>query len=275
MDRCPIEIWNQISAHACTDNGYTGRSLSLVSRYIHETSKSAKLQSLSLTKPKQIHGLARLIADTRPKYRQVRYLFIASPCMCEDESDDGGVHPAEGEGSITNAAKSTARCITEKDCRDVLAAFLRIIETITPTLTILHVHFPFVRKSLFLPTSTTFPTLIELTLCGPYTDYDDRSTTTSEQDVNESPSLSDHPPPFPSLRRLHLADFYYNPMECFGRIAGVAPSLTHLCLPYQSSLTDSLLAGLGARAISYPTSSSDSLWCQSRNPSIDHRDGFD
>jgi hypothetical protein len=235
-----MEIWNQIFTLACTDNGFTGRSLSLVSRYIHKTSKSAKLQSLSVTKPQQIHALARLIAETPPKYRRVRYLFIASPGPYDDESDDREAD-SEEEGSNTSAADAA-----DHD-KEVLAAFQHIIRALAPTLTTLHVHFPFYRESLFLPTTETFPSLVELTLYGPYS--------------IELPSLSDHPPLFPSLRRLHLADCYCDSTGCYGRIANVAPLLTHLCLPYQSSMADSLLAGLRTRVISRthsPTSSSDS-----------------
>jgi len=54
MERCPTEIWNHIFSDACIDNGITGRSLSLVSKYVQETSKSVKLQSLSVHGPKQI-----------------------------------------------------------------------------------------------------------------------------------------------------------------------------------------------------------------------------
>ena len=248
-----MEIWNQIFTLACTDNGFTGRSLSLVSRYIYKTSKSAKLQSLSVTKPQQIHALARLIAETPPNHRRVRYLFIASPGPHDDESDDRDVYQAdsEEEGSTASAVDAadhgTAPCITEKDCREVLAAFQHIIRALAPTLMTLYVHFPFYRESLFLPTTETFPSLVELTLYGPYS--------------VELPSLSDHPPLFPSLRRLHLADCSCDSTGRYGRIANVAPLLTHLCLPYQSSMSDSLLAGLGTRVISRthsPTSSSDS-----------------
>jgi hypothetical protein len=76
MDRWPIEIWSQIFALACTDNGFTGRSLSLVSRYIYESSKPTKLQSLSVSTPQQIQSLALLIRKTSPEYRRVRNLFI-------------------------------------------------------------------------------------------------------------------------------------------------------------------------------------------------------
>ena len=92
----------------------------------------------------------------------------------------------------------------------------------------------------------------------PLTDHDNPSTTTSEEDTITSPSLSGYPPPLPSLRRLHLANLHYNPTKCFRHITCVAPSLTHLRIPYQISMSNSLLAGLGVRALSHPTSSSNS-----------------
>src|ERR1700691_3175931 len=48
MDHCPPEVCSQIFSLACTDGGYTGRSLSAVSRYIHETSKPYKYKSIGL-----------------------------------------------------------------------------------------------------------------------------------------------------------------------------------------------------------------------------------
>jgi len=243
-----MEIWNQIFTLACTDNGFTGRSLSLVSRYIHKTSKSAKLQSLSVTKPQQIHALARLIAETPPKYRRVRYLFIASPVPDDDENDDREAE-SEEEESITSAVDVA---------EEVLAAFQHILEALAPNLTTLHVHFPFHRKSLFLPTTATFPSLVELTLYGPYSDYDNSSSPTSEDNSIKLPSLSNRPPLFPSLRRLHLADCDRDMTGCFGRIASVAPSLTHLCLPYQFYMADSILIGLGTRVVSRTHSSTSS-----------------
>jgi hypothetical protein len=42
-------LCQRIFRFACTDDGPTGRSLSLVSQYVHDTSKSYKLQSIIIT----------------------------------------------------------------------------------------------------------------------------------------------------------------------------------------------------------------------------------
>jgi len=246
MDHCPIEIWSQIFTLACTDNGFTGRSLSLTSRYIHELSKSVKLQSLSVTKPQQIRGLARLLADTPPKYRRVRYLFIG-----DDEWDREEFQWEEGSAVTMDVWNSRA-----EECRryetPILDAYLRILRTVAPTLTTLLVHFQSYTTCPSFPTSIPFPSLIELTLYGPRIEPPTPITGTG---VVSSPSLSDHPPPFPSLRRLYLAHTYYDPAMYLRRITSVAPSLTHLSLPYQ------FLRGLRIRPQShthYPDNDSSS-----------------
>ncbi|KAJ7117718.1 hypothetical protein C8R44DRAFT_626633, partial [Mycena epipterygia] len=76
IDQTPPEICAHIFDFACRDSGYTGRSLSLVSRYIHETSKQAKLQSITLVGRQQILAFARLLEKTPPHLRTTRYLFI-------------------------------------------------------------------------------------------------------------------------------------------------------------------------------------------------------
>ncbi|KAI0081535.1 hypothetical protein K474DRAFT_1587422, partial [Panus rudis PR-1116 ss-1] len=46
--QCPAEIWTKIFSFACTDGGYTGCSLSRVSRYFRDASLPVKLQTVSL-----------------------------------------------------------------------------------------------------------------------------------------------------------------------------------------------------------------------------------
>jgi hypothetical protein len=77
MDQAPPEICGKIFLFACRDNGYTGRS-SLVSKYIHETSKPVQLQSISLRGHDQMLGFAALLKRTPPHLRRVRNLLILS-----------------------------------------------------------------------------------------------------------------------------------------------------------------------------------------------------
>jgi hypothetical protein len=84
LDQLPPEICALIFVFACRDSGHTGRSLSLVSRYIHETSKLAKLQSIVLVGRAQILAFARLLDQTPAHLRTTRYLFINGQ---EDEEE--------------------------------------------------------------------------------------------------------------------------------------------------------------------------------------------
>ncbi|TBU33752.1 hypothetical protein BD309DRAFT_851542, partial [Dichomitus squalens] len=42
----PLEIWQHIFLHACTDGGHTGCSLALVSRFFHLASHPVRFNSL-------------------------------------------------------------------------------------------------------------------------------------------------------------------------------------------------------------------------------------
>jgi len=127
------------------------------------------------------------------------------------------------------------------------AAGIHITKAIALSLVTIHVHFPYYRKFLFLPTRVIFPSLMELALYGPDQDPNEDLRSASEADAVTSANRSGRALQFPLLQRLHLADVYFNPAECFRRIAGDAPSLTHLCLPSISFTADDPLAGLGTR----------------------------
>ncbi|KAF8649355.1 hypothetical protein AX16_005864 [Volvariella volvacea WC 439] len=54
LDIFPPETWERIFSLACTDGGYTGRSLSLVSRKCHSLSQSARYHSVSIKRARQL-----------------------------------------------------------------------------------------------------------------------------------------------------------------------------------------------------------------------------
>ncbi|KDQ59170.1 hypothetical protein JAAARDRAFT_114773, partial [Jaapia argillacea MUCL 33604] len=74
--QCPPEIWSIICRLACLDGGFTGRSLSLVSRYIHHVSKPFKFQSVAVVGFKQMDGFASILETTPPELKNVQYLFM-------------------------------------------------------------------------------------------------------------------------------------------------------------------------------------------------------
>jgi hypothetical protein len=73
------------------------------------------------------------------------------------------------------------------------------------------VYLPFPRKHILLPVA--LPALVDLTLYGP---------------IYHQPATEDPRESYPSLRRLHLALFYFYPNDLFGCIATLAPHITHL-----------------------------------------------
>src|ERR1700729_2592940 len=78
MDTLPPELCTRIALFACRDTGYTGRSLSIVSKYVRETSQAAKFQTIAIHGSNQIIAFAALLERPRPHLRCVRYLFLSS-----------------------------------------------------------------------------------------------------------------------------------------------------------------------------------------------------
>ena len=76
MDRCPVEIHAHIFQLACTDGGYTGRALSLVSKYFHDVSKPSKYYSVSCHGSWQAIEFLRLITNLPPYHRIVCHLSV-------------------------------------------------------------------------------------------------------------------------------------------------------------------------------------------------------
>ncbi|KAJ7677579.1 hypothetical protein B0H14DRAFT_2261194, partial [Mycena olivaceomarginata] len=61
---------------SCTDDGCTGRSLSLVSRAVHIVSKPLKYQSLCVVGLDQLMKLLAVLSKLPTGGRKVKYLFI-------------------------------------------------------------------------------------------------------------------------------------------------------------------------------------------------------
>ena len=99
MDNIPLEISLYIFTLACTDNGFTGRSLSHVSRYVREASQTVKLQSICLHGHDQILAFAELIEHTPSIARNVRQLFI---CNETKKSSDTPPSPPKPSKSPSN-----------------------------------------------------------------------------------------------------------------------------------------------------------------------------
>ena len=85
------EICERIFAYACTDDGTTGRSLSMVSRLVHNTSKAFKYYSIAINGPRQAVGFVELMESFPPDLRVVPHLFVSnrhSPLTVDDIGPD-------------------------------------------------------------------------------------------------------------------------------------------------------------------------------------------
>ena len=127
LERFPLEMWGTIFSLACVDNGYTGRSLSEVSTYINEASKSYKYQCIAVDH-EQLRHLTAVLKKLAPNARCVRHLFISS---------------IEHEGFF-QADKN------------------RLLITVAPTLRSLEIYFHHTSLALNFP----LPSLVDFTLHG-------------------------------------------------------------------------------------------------------------
>ena len=76
MNRCPTELCTYIFSYACVDNGTMGRSLSLVSRYVNEASKPARLQSIFVC-GNELQPFLLMLDNLAPDVKRVRHLFLS------------------------------------------------------------------------------------------------------------------------------------------------------------------------------------------------------
>ncbi|TFK69320.1 hypothetical protein BDN72DRAFT_840687 [Pluteus cervinus] len=72
----PPEIWCKIFELSCTDGGYTGHSLSLVSKYFNAISGPYRFQSISLINIKYVLRFLKVLRNSPPNLRRLRYLEI-------------------------------------------------------------------------------------------------------------------------------------------------------------------------------------------------------
>jgi len=77
MDRCPNELLMEIASFACTDGGYTGRSLCLVSRRINLYSEPFRFQSILLLNIREVVAFSNLLDSKPPRRRVVRNLCMS------------------------------------------------------------------------------------------------------------------------------------------------------------------------------------------------------
>lgn len=225
IDALPPELWIQILRFACTDNGSTGRAISLVCRSLHDIGKSVMLNSIAVVAPKQVIRFAAVLASLPPAQRVVRHLLVASP---PDQSKKRGQpdvkdalkklifqHERSPELPITGSHVKSLITFAESavDDHNILVAFRCILTFAAPHLRTLHVYFTTLnRPYILLP--IPLPHLTELAIYGAF-----------------YPNATFSPPNpivFPSLTRLHLAHYPIHPHDLIPIVLPGTPMLTEL-----------------------------------------------
>ncbi|TFK71650.1 hypothetical protein BDN72DRAFT_426767 [Pluteus cervinus] len=198
MHGLPLELWSWIFSYACTDDGRTGRSLSLVCTCFHEASKSSKLQSLTIIGHQQIIASAKMLVSTIPRYRRVHNLFISTHSPSKKRQRKLAV----------NEDEKSATC----------EAITRILTAVAPQIQTLHVVFAFHRDFFFLPVH--LPVLVELTLQGPFLSF---------------PTFSS--PLSATVRKLSVLDVPFDfSAPSLTAYAAYVPHATHLRIAAQGTL---------------------------------------
>ncbi|EPQ53780.1 hypothetical protein GLOTRDRAFT_131111 [Gloeophyllum trabeum ATCC 11539] len=205
MVEFPVEIWEPIFSLACTDDGRTGCSLSLVSKFIHKVSAPLRYQSVLLEGITQMSSFLRVMKGNPESTPKVECLLLCdrSPDLC---------HVDKESCSDTPQALSQA-------WRAVLHELLPVVSHYLRTLTV----FTHARRDFLLP-DVSLPMLEELIIHG---DCEDRVT---HQTLGSPPI-----PLLPSLLRLHVEGRTHHPgfngvADMLLSLSHSAPSLAHLTI---------------------------------------------
>jgi len=204
---------------ACTDGGYTGRSLSLVSRYVHETSKPFKLQSVCVKGILQAIEFESFLSNNPGIDHGVRHLFVS--CLYPHDKLTNHVKDiASTRNQIHGEGPSRSfldKCLIQD-------TFVQILHHLASNLLNLSFSVPYdhTERPNQPPIFPNFPLLTELTISY----------------LNSWPVSGvalffgelDH---FPALKRLDLAgvEIRVPLLALFDAITNRSPCLSHLFLP--------------------------------------------
>ena len=234
--RCPPELCERIFTLACLDDGTTGRSLSLVSKYISDTSKSIKLQSLAVRNLYQAEGLASMLKKLSFNERRVVHLFVVCdyPQIYTDLVTNGDISTAGQEQSAWDRVRSRLS-LDESPYRCpypvypmveelYTLAIIRILILVSPTLRSLSISISTCGLWIGLHGVPELPLLEELTLSYK-TEHNEKLTARLLHSFRY----------LPALRYLDLSQFSDSGCRAHSLVAQIrrmAPSLTTLRIPY-------------------------------------------
>lgn len=206
MDRCPLELWTRIVTFACTDGGYTGCSLSLVSHTMHNIAEPIRYRAISILGNQKLFAFAARLA-TMSKPPVIRHLLIAD--VRADRPDRPSGHDAHNRELMASWMEKRHKASEEEAA--INRSLPGIISSAAPYLYTLVIHdwsydpiFDFIQ----------FPLLRDATLTR----------------VPRRSCASDTHTRFPRLRRLHI--LYPSSVQggLWDDLIKFAPQLTHLRL---------------------------------------------
>ncbi|KAJ7171877.1 hypothetical protein C8R43DRAFT_843087, partial [Mycena crocata] len=218
----PVEIWTQIHALACTDDGAAGRALSLVSKDWRTISAPYKLASVALVGPKPILRFLCILDSTPESLRNVQSLFIGSQNLrLYPRTSRIDLAHERARGLVFTDKLFPELGITPFSHTHTLQIFpdaieqavIRILKLTATTLHTLYTHFTFLERPGPLY-SVPLPHLRVLVLHGSF-----------------ASSAPTRPPLTPKLCRLRLAPPPTSPHKgsvLLNTISSAAPRLSHL-----------------------------------------------
>ncbi|EKM78532.1 hypothetical protein AGABI1DRAFT_13385, partial [Agaricus bisporus var. burnettii JB137-S8] len=200
LEECPPEICKKIFTHACDDGGYTGRSLSLVSRYVRDVSEDIKFRSVAVWGRRQILGFYEVLLSTPPHLRRILHLFISA----HEQVRPGEAGPAENYQYTCDS-------------------FCSILELVAPAVQTLYICSCISRPTILL--KGPMPRLVELTLFNGFPAI---------------PTVMLPSVDFPRLKRLRFTGFADHSPTTFHEIFVRAPNVTHIFFQSKRTADDLL-----------------------------------
>ncbi|RDX55390.1 hypothetical protein OH76DRAFT_1396777 [Lentinus brumalis] len=242
MESLPPELLHEICTLACTDGGFTGCSLSLVSKHIRDASRLARFHSVAISgTSKQLAGFLCCYNKERTVtaggeadgYQPVvKHLFLAAADGGEKRKEWNGISTDEialrtdGDEEDQAARRVRLRETALAAYRHDLVALFRLVSRDLQTLSFVHCtrgehEFPDLLHS---ECDQGFPALQEFYLYGkgPFV------------------GVAGSPVCFPQLTRLRLPFSPNDKEEKLHEWAQRAPEITHLCLSYVARVSQEL-----------------------------------
>ncbi|KAI9064879.1 hypothetical protein FKP32DRAFT_550561 [Trametes sanguinea] len=232
-----VEILQHIFSYACTDDGHTGYSLTLVSKAFRDIAHPIRLNCVALHSVAQVESFAAFMDKhaVEAQVPRVRHLFISTLADGQRVAQIREVESARGHPEdLWLTEWAPLGMDLHARLSSILPSLLQTLSSALRTFTIVHAL-----AMDDIPLHHALPHLEELTSFGwvPYNSGVD--------DVSPSPR-------FPALQRLHIE----RPVMSLERWTRHAPSLTHLRLsevsPAAASLPDELLTLLDGAPPSRP-----------------------